>query len=101
MVGSSEESGKGMKGSGSIGLLRAACLGTALCLLATACGFQLGNSDSSQGRENEGPAAVSSRDEAESATVKIETSGVQTDPQCGTPEQVEGGGTGFVMDPSG
>jgi serine protease Do len=90
-----------MKGSGSIGLLRAVCLGTALCLLATACGFQLGNSGSSQGGENEGPAAVSSRDAVESATVKIETDGVQTDPQYGTPEQVEGGGTGFVMDPSG
>lgn len=90
-----------MRGSGSIGLLWTFCLGAALCSLATACGIQLGNTGSSQGGEKERPAAVSSRDAVEGATVKIETDGVQTNPQYGTPEEVEGGGTGFVIDPSG
>lgn len=98
-VGSSDESGKGMKGSGSIGLLRAVCC-AALCLLVAGCGFQLGGG-SSQGGEGKGRQAVSSRDAVEGATVKIETDGVQTDPQYGTPEEVEGGGTGFIMARSG
>lgn len=85
---------------GSIGLLRAVCC-AALCLLVAGCGFQLGNTGSSEGGEKKGPRAVASRDAVEGATVKIETDGVRTNPQYGTPEEVEGGGTGFVMDPSG
>jgi len=83
-----------MRESGSIGLLRVMCCAAALCLLVAGCGSRLGNTGSSQGGQKEGPAAVSSRDAVESATAKIETDGVQTDPQYGTPEQVEGAGRG-------
>jgi serine protease Do len=68
-----------------------------LCLALAACGQKSDNSTKARG---DGGEVVSSREDIQSATVRIEAEGTFIDPQVGQ-QTVAGSGSGFIIEPSG